>query len=325
MSRIQFWYGVRQAFAAGGLPQRWINVLGRVARPQDCAELAYSLNGGEFVPLSVGPDKRRLAGIGDFNVEIDHADLHPGENDLVLRWRGLDGETKEAGVTVVNEGQACAELPLHVDWGTSLCPPGVQVVDGLWRFGDGMAVPQEIAYDRVLALGDMEWQDYKVSVPVTIYGINAACYERPSNGYAVGVVVRWQGHHDRGPDDYCSGQPRYGWYPAGAFGVLSGRHEGPQHMLLNSYDGMKALAGHDFGEGESLRFGVPYMLSLRVESRAGRTSRYTFQLRLEHDEKKLLWKLEADGEEGELDRGAVVLFSHHVACAFGPVTVEPVG
>ncbi len=321
MERIQVWYGDRQAFARRGLPQRWVNVLGRVREPGEGTALSYSLNGGELLPLSLGPDGRRMPGIGDFNVEIDHADLEVGENEVVLRLQDGDEVVEERTVMLTYEGNTRCPLPLVVDWQDDEWPAGVQVVDGLWRCGGGKAVPREIAYDRVLALGDMHWRDYRVRFPVTLYGVNACCYERPSNGYAVGIVVRWQGHHDQGPDDYCSGQPRYAWYPAGALGVLAGRCGTPQRVSLNGWDGVRPIAEQLLPDGDTIVFGRPYELSMSVRSRPGRTSRYAFSVRPPGGDEA--WRLEADGKPGELEQGAVVLFSHHMACSFGTVTVDP--
>ncbi|MCK4283713.1 MAG: hypothetical protein KAX44_05300 [Candidatus Brocadiae bacterium] len=325
MAQIQLWYGDRQTFARGGLPQRWINILGRIARPKEGSGLAYSLNDADFMPLSIGPDLRRLPGIGDFNVEIDHADLEPGENDVILRLTREDGETEETRVTVVYEGNARADLPFSVRWEAGRWPPGVQVVDGLWQVQDGHVVPLETGYDRVLALGDMEWPDYEVCVPVTMYGHSADCYASPSHGYAVGFVVRWCGHHDRGADAYCSGQPRYAWYPAGALAVIRGKHGVPQRLALNGYDGLKPLAEHHFPEGQEIPIGVPYVLSLSVSSRPDGPSHYVFRVWPQGDDEASAWTLEGDGQEEELKRGAVVLFSHHLACALGPVDVRPCG
>ena len=58
--RIDVWYGKRQRFGFNGLPQQWVNVLGRVRGPVE--KLTYSLNGGPRMPLSIGPDRRRLPG-----------------------------------------------------------------------------------------------------------------------------------------------------------------------------------------------------------------------------------------------------------------------
>ena len=95
---IDIWYGEEQpagenlqVFGQPGVPQRWVNILGNVSGPEEVASLTYSLNGGPELPLSVGPDQRRLDRTGDFNVEIDYADLLDGTpNQLIIT--AIDGD-----------------------------------------------------------------------------------------------------------------------------------------------------------------------------------------------------------------------------------------
>jgi hypothetical protein len=51
---INSWYGGKQSFGTVGTPQRWINILGNVSGAS-VETLAYSLNGGPTVALSIGP------------------------------------------------------------------------------------------------------------------------------------------------------------------------------------------------------------------------------------------------------------------------------
>ena len=74
----------QQEFGQLGVPQQWVNILGNVSDPDGIASTTYSLNGGAESTLSIGPDTRRLADDGDFNIEIDHNDLVDGSNDVVI-------------------------------------------------------------------------------------------------------------------------------------------------------------------------------------------------------------------------------------------------
>ena len=67
---INVWYGDQQTFGLIGIPQYWANILGNIDECPSSTSLIYSLNGGPFYSLSIGPDNRRLASPGDFNVEI---------------------------------------------------------------------------------------------------------------------------------------------------------------------------------------------------------------------------------------------------------------
>ncbi|MBU1099076.1 MAG: hypothetical protein KKA84_01640 [Bacteroidetes bacterium] len=69
---IELWYGKNQLFGVDGSPQRQINILGNITG--NVSEFTYSLNDGEPIPLSIGPQKpfevRRLFNPGDFATEI---------------------------------------------------------------------------------------------------------------------------------------------------------------------------------------------------------------------------------------------------------------
>lgn len=67
---IALWYGAQQKFGQRGTPQRWVNILGSTGALADITRLSYRLNNGPEQALARGPDQRRLAAEGDFNVEI---------------------------------------------------------------------------------------------------------------------------------------------------------------------------------------------------------------------------------------------------------------
>ena len=64
---IDLWYGNPQQFGTPGMSQRWINVLGRATDPNGLGlnSLSFSLNGGEYRPMTIGPGHRRHASTGD--------------------------------------------------------------------------------------------------------------------------------------------------------------------------------------------------------------------------------------------------------------------
>ncbi len=69
---IELWYGQHMMVGHRGTTQRWLNILGRVTDSQSkIVSLSYRLNDSEVeIPLSIGPDERRLIGEGDFNIDI---------------------------------------------------------------------------------------------------------------------------------------------------------------------------------------------------------------------------------------------------------------
>lgn len=58
-------------------------------------------------------------------------------------------------------------------------------------------------YDRLLAIGDMSWKDYEVTVPITVHSLNT---NDLSNSAGVGLIARWRGHFQVGSE-----QPAAGW------------------------------------------------------------------------------------------------------------------
>ena len=85
---------------------------------------------------------------------------------------------------------------------------------------------------------------------------------------------------------------------------------------------MKPLAAQNLEGADEIPVGVPHVLSLSVSSRPSGPSHYVFRVWPKGGDEASAWMLEGDGEEEELKRGAVVVFSHHTACAFGPVDVR---
>ena len=83
-----------------------------------------------------------------------------------------------------------------------------QVVDGLWNIEAGKARAPIMGFDRLIAIGDLSWRDYTVTVPITIN--NLILTKNPG----IGIMVRWQGHFDAGN----ALQPVAGWRRLGAMG-----------------------------------------------------------------------------------------------------------
>src|SRR5262249_27103911 len=113
---ITIWYGDEQSFGLRGLPQPWINVLGNVSDADGVASITYSLNGAAPVAMSMGPDKKRLAQLGDFNVELDHNALVQGTNIVLLTATDTKGNRCTELVFVDWQGGNVWPLPYSIDW-----------------------------------------------------------------------------------------------------------------------------------------------------------------------------------------------------------------
>lgn len=212
--RIHFWYGPEQYFGQTGRTQRWINVLGNIAQPEEVSSASFSLNGGEVLPLTLGSDLHRLALPGDFNIELAWEAVQTGHNRLVVEAVLHSGRRIETAVTLIVAEPRFWPLPYAVDFSqVKNLQQVVQVVDGHWQqTPDGVRTVQRY-YDRVLSVGDTTWRDVEALVRLTLHDFTPPEKGPPTYDVThMGVAHRWRGHHTDGR------QPSRKWYPLGAQG-----------------------------------------------------------------------------------------------------------
>ena len=260
---ITVWYGPTQAFGPNGDPQKWINIVGNVTSAPALASLTYSLNGGPAKTLATGPNNSRLINSGDFNIEIDYTDLLPGNNTVSITAIDGGGGTTPAVVTVNYQARPGAWTPGNytIDWTTAAKINDVaQVVDGNWMISGGKARPTAAAatgFDRLIAIGDMAWRDYTVTVPITVHAMDL------NKSPGVGLIVRWLGHFDNG----AGLQPLVGWRRLGAMAWY-------RYEKATATEGLQLLGntGTTLGtKGFSLALGTTYMYKVSVTSNADLT------------------------------------------------------
>jgi len=316
-SLIDVWYGQRQSFGGVGIAQRWVNILGNITDVAVLESLTYSLNGQAERPLSVGPtESLRLAAAGDFNVEIDCASLLNGTNTVELRATTSGGLVSQL-VTVDYAAGNVWPLPYEIDWaGVEAVTDVSHVVDGLWEHSSEGVRPVEVGYDRLLAIGDVEWEDYEVTVPVRIDGVDI--YAGQAGGEpAVGLLVRWPGHIAWTASD----QPRIGWYPMGALGwfywgnsVASGAYQ----IVAST-----GRIGVTDASGLVPQLGVEYIWKMRARTVAGEGSLYELKVWERGVAEPSSWLLTWQSEAWAPTRGSLLLLAHHCDVTFGNVEVVP--
>jgi hypothetical protein len=314
---IDLWYGTDQSFGQLGLPQVWVNILGNVSDADGVASLTYSLNSGPVKPLNMGPDVYRLAEPGDFNIDIPTADLLDGINSLfITAVDSLDNTSVEI-VTIDFASDNVWPLPYTVDWSTvSNIQDVAQVVDGLWAIESGLLRPLQLYYDRLVAIGDIAWGEYEVTVPITIYGFDPGGFNPPSNRPAVGLLLRWLGHTDAG-----NHQPERGIDPLGAAGLYRISEDGPPYglsMWTNESPTTPSVI-------RTLDFGVRYIWKMRVEDIAGLGPLYSLKVWEDGEPEPPAWDLQEQQELTDLAVGSLVLLAHHVDAWFGTVSITPLG
>lgn len=319
---ITVWHSQNFNFGANGDPQKWVNILGNVnSGAFPLISLSYTLNGAFGGNLNRGPDERRLTAPGDFLIEIDYSDLVPGNNQVVISATDSNNVTTTAPITVVytDGGNSWAAQTYTYDWtGLTSINPKAQVVTGLWTIDGSTVRPTVFEYDRLLALGDLSWKDYTVTVPITVYAIDESGYDAPSFGPAVGLIVRWQGHFN---NDTAS-QPNLGWRRLGALGWYHWYKEGGQTLAGFQFLGH---TGANWGEDtRQLVFGKTYNYKLNVQSNPDpiKPSTYRFKVWDAALTEPAAWDFTSVGHPDETKNGSVLLVAHHVDAKFGAVTVK---
>jgi len=317
---ISVWYGSSQNFGHIGEPQAQINVLGTVLTPTGPISAAFTLNGGATQPLSLGPDKRRLAEEHDFNVEIPYGELVTGTNTIVVT--ATDHLSKTVSRTIKVDYDPGNMWPTNyvADWGSGSVQSIAQVVDGQWSNSGGVLRPLVLNYDRLVAIGDIDWRDYEVTVPFTIHAIDQEGFRRPSNGPGVGLLLRWQGHYQQANE-----QPTTGWQNFGAIGWF--RWSRIESGAIIAGEQMLAYGGREIATNpaKTPSFEVPYLMKMSVQSspNANRDSYYRFKVWRANEPEPLTWDMESFGRAGEPLTGSLLLVAHHVDVSFGDVTVRP--
>ena len=311
---FDIWYGQNQTFGALGQPQRWVNVLGNVFDLDGLGSLGYSLNGQPTQSIAVGPDNKRLQDDGDFNVEIDFADLNPGFNtvDIVATDTLGLGSTERVFVDF-SDPNAVWPASYSIDWSNVTNIQDVaQVVDGHWYLETNSVRPVAMGYDRLIAIGDVLWEDYEVTAALTVHGLDPYCDTNSCAGghSLVGLLVRWPGHQDSGR------QPNDKWFPMGSLSAY--KWPGERLEIVRGSDG--SSGGQD--NGATFPFGVPHFFKMRAETVSG-AHRYSAKFWPQTDDEPSGWSLTIDESLSETASGSVLLVAHHVDVSFGDVVVTP--
>ncbi|MBN1422044.1 MAG: hypothetical protein JXP34_24945 [Planctomycetes bacterium] len=323
---IEVWYGENPRFGTLGVPQHWINILGNVSDPDGILSLTYSLAGGPEQPLARGPDTRRLLAPGDFNVEIAATDLHVGPNPLAIRATDALGNETVRRLDVGFTAATIWPLPYSIDWSAAPDIPSVaQVVDGRWTIGPQGVRPLALGYDRLVALGDLAWTDYEVTVPVTVHSVYPGPYGLPAGMPGVGLVLRWTGHTENPPHEEGM-QPRIGYTPLGTIAwcryyVEPSGGSAPHPLLTDSAAQIIAIAPSALPPLE----GRTYIFRASVRSEAG-GPRYALDVWEQGQPEDSGASIQAlDTTAPAPASGCILLIAHLVDASFGDTIVEPIG
>ncbi len=312
-SGIDVWYGHNQKFGQVGTPQKWVNILGNVADSNNIDSLVYSLNDGNEVSLAIGPDTRRLSRAGDFNIDIARNTLKEGENKVLIKAVDKQGGISTEMVVVNYTKDKVWQLPYKIEWGRVADIGDVaEIVDGKWVItSDGVRIA-EAGYDRLIAIGDLNWTDYEITVPITIHKVDTQTGP-VSGGAAVGILMRWTGHTD---NPRAGWQPKAGWIPNGAIGWWRGE-KGKDLSRLEFYviGGQRSFVP---------KLGVRYIFKMRVKSVYGRGGMYKLKVWEDGQSEPAKWSLTFGANPSNLGYGSLLLIAHHVDATYGDIVVKKV-
>ncbi len=314
---VDVWYGDTQTYTIGRA-QEWCNILGNVSDPDGISNLTYSLNGAPAVPASVEgftipgvAGSPRLENTGDFNIEIDCDDLQSGTNQVIITATDgsvLPNETTKL-VTLEYDPNAYWPETYNIDWDTLTSIEEISsvahVVDGKWRLENGGLRVDQPGYDRLVAIGDMDWDDYEILVPITFNG--------NVNGGGAGVLMRWNGHTD---DPTGGTQPKTGYYPLGAIGWL---WNGELEFFTNR-DGTPSNGNVTVQSGDQI------LMRMRVTTLPDGAGFYQIKVWEVGTTEPTDWQLEytADQQENDPISGSLMLIVHQIDVTFGDVAITPI-
>ncbi|NLI80094.1 MAG: hypothetical protein GX443_00180 [Deltaproteobacteria bacterium] len=313
---IDVWYGPYQVFGEPGVPQYWANVLGKVSDPDGVTFLTYSLNGGPERLLSMGPF-RRLQDAGDFNVEMAFAELQDGVNDITIRATDSLGNLSVETVSVDYPAGNIAPQTSNINWSlVSDLQSVVQIVDGKWQVASGAIRPTQIGYDRGFALGDLEWKDFEVTVPITVHNYDNRGFESYNYRPSLGFILRWRGHYD-----WDGSQPRWGYTPVGGGPWYEFRPDGTGSGDLYVTDFLQLDTPHP-GNPVTFLQGVPYIWKARVQTIPALGSHYSFKVWQSGTSEPAQWQVTGLDPQDIAD-GSLLFLAHYVDASFGNISVIP--
>lgn len=322
---IRVWYGDLQQFGNLGIAQRWVNVLGSVedADLGDQVTMSYSLNDGEDVPLRVGADRRRLAGTGDFNIEIPIESLQDGENVIILKAADRYGNRVNTSTSVFYSNFNIWGLPYSIDWSqVQNIQAAVQVVDGKWELTSTGLRTAEPGYRRMLALGDISWTDYEVVADFTVNGLTPPTGDPamiPDAEPFVGIITRWTGYYA-----WDNVQPALGPFPVGAFGRFIWRSAVQTAGAADNVELLDSFLNPAASDSSAMQVlvGESYRIRMRTVTAVDGSSFYSVRVWRSDSEEPEWWNIATAVPEGGNTAGSVALVVNRADVTFGSIAVN---
>jgi hypothetical protein len=219
-------------------------------------------------------------------------------------------------VPLPSRSNAMCPLPYDVDWSaTTDIQSAAEVVDGQWHLtGSGIRTTTP-GYDRLVAIGDVAWTDYEITVPVTVHAVDFAGAGGNSAAPGLGVISRWRGHTDDPTTAWGWTQPKAGWVPNGNIGWW--RFHSATDVNLEWFEPATHVPFVP-------ALDVTYQFKQRVETQPDGSNLYRMKVWEASQPEPSEWTLGITEGSGDLPSGSLLLVAHHVDATFGDVSVVPV-
>ena len=277
--------------------------------------ISHNLKSSSYYP-------RRLYKRGDFNIELDKDLLREGSNTLTLAATDGFGRTTITLVKINYRTGLAWPLPYTVDWSRiSDISRAIQIVDGIWTKTVDSLRTIEIGYDRVFAIGNLNWTNYEITVPIKLNAIDYAGGNNPvSGGAGLGLITHWLGHSFN-PVNACEcSQPRCGWSPSGATAwYLVWNYDGtPPGFLISGLSRPPVFIRH------LLELHTWYIWKIRTESLERRHGyQYWMKFWRQGEQEPAQWDIQATDASDNTTSGSILLDAHHVDASFGNISIIP--
>lgn len=328
--QIELWHGSAQKVGHLGIAQDDFNVLGKVFPADSVISLTYRLNNGPQIQLNFGQSEqgfRRLAGLGHFNADVPISSLRKGANTIeIIAEDRLGNRTSKK--LIIDREDGSYRLPVFIDWSKVSEPQDVgQYVDGHWQLEQHALRTMHAGYDRIFLIGEKSWQDYEVTVPVTIHNVSGTT-TKLSGGNGVGILLRFTGHIVGGHRDFPPAQPKWGYQPFGSICWLRWKKDRPVDAPYTEFYRGDNNNSTDFAV-YPVAMGEKYWMKARCETLADKpdgcgVSRYSFKIWQDGNEEPGEWNWQVNQvSKHALRKGGVAFLAHHVDAAFGNVSIKP--
>ena len=276
--------------------------------------LTVTVDGGTPETYAIGRGSRRLAGAGDFVIDLDKSEV-TGATVIEVEASGAAIVTTTDTVTLSPASPATL-APGTYTWNGSEDPFGadgdLSPIDGRWRplgAGNGFRAPAVMGYDRMLQLaGGVGQYTFTGTVTVNKFDI-AGLADNSISGSSMGIAVinHWQGHN---ATQFAMSNPREGFAP-GLGGMLwlqeiNATATAANYKALKDSGGtgVASTATRFYDVGESFKFKI-------TVSDDGTNPTYQTKVWDAADIEPEPWTFEFTDGNTNLS-GGLVLVAHHV-------------